>query len=117
MAVQSRERGRPLTRWLGTMAVYLLCGVPAVSMAEEVRTFQGKVVAINQAASPPVIVVESKVDKKDDSFIVGATVSPSVDISRGTKKVGLGDLKVGERVIISFTKTAQGHAARSIHAR
>ncbi|OQW61906.1 MAG: hypothetical protein A4S17_14600 [Proteobacteria bacterium HN_bin10] len=116
MAVQWREGGRPLTRWLGAMAVCLLCGFPAVPMAEEVRTFQGRVVAINQAASPPVIVVESKVGK-DDSFTVGATVGPSVDISRGAKKVGLGDLKVGERVIISFTKTAQGHVARSIHAR
>jgi hypothetical protein len=84
--------------------------------AGDVRTMQGKIVAVNLAATPPVIVVESKVSQ-GDPFVVGASVGPATDISRGARKVRLEDLKVGETVIISFGRTEQGHAARAIHAK
>jgi hypothetical protein len=102
--------------WQAGLALCLLFGAAPAWSAGEVRTFQGKIVAINETASPPIIVVESRVGK-EDSFIVGAAVRPSTDISRGSKKVALNTLKVGETVIISFTKSEQGHEARSIHAR
>lgn len=92
--------------------VWSLSGV----FAGDIRTMQGKIVAINLAATPPVIVVESKVSK-DDLFVVGASIGPATDISRGARKVRLEDLKVGETVIISFGRTEQGHAARAIHAK
>lgn len=116
--MKAQVRDRPLA-WVlsgSGLAVWLFLNILPPLLAGEVRTFQGRVVAINQAVTPPVIVVESKVGK-DDAFVVGATVGPATDISRGTKKVDLGNLKVGETVIISFSKTEQGHAARSIHAR
>ncbi len=114
MKAQVWHRRLPQVLAKSGLVLWLFLSIPL--SAGEARIFQGKVVAINQAANPPVIVVESKVGK-DDTFVVGATVGPSTDISRGTKKVGLDGLKVGETVIISFIKTEQGHAARSIHAR
>lgn len=116
MKAELRYRRLPVRLGTCGLAGWFFLSFACVLSAGDVRTFQGKVVAINQAATPPVIVVESKISK-DDTFVVGATVGPSTDISRGAKKIDLGNLRVGETVIISFTKTEQGHAARSIHAR
>ena len=105
---------------LGLLRTGLLVAGIVWSLSEvfagDVSTMSGKVVAINLAATPPVIVVESK-GRGNDPFVVGASVGPATDISRGARKVRLEDLKVGETVIISFGRSEQGHAARAIHAK
>ena len=104
------------------MAVHLggvlLCLVlPALpGAAEQIRTVRGQVVAVNAAASPPVIVVTVPLGK-GDALVVGATVENGTDISRGARKVTLEDVKVGETVVIGYVKHEGGLSARSIHAR
>ena len=88
----------------------------AESEASIIRKVRGEVVAINVKDSPSVIVVKT-MTAKNQELIVGATVDPSVEITRGKQRVSLQDIKVGEAVDLTYLKNPNGLTARSIRAR
>ena len=88
-------------------------GAPASRDDSRVRTVQGEIVAVNVEDKPNVIVVRVMLPGKKE-LIVGATVKPTTAISRGSQQVRLGELKVGERVVLTYMKSSDGLSAHSI---
>lgn len=81
-----------------------------------VRSVRGEVVAVNVKDSPQVIVVKAMTpDKKE--LIVGATVDSGAEITRGSQRITLEDIKVGESAQLTYTKNPDGLVARSIRVR
>ncbi len=90
----------------------------SLSMADGQSTISitGTLVAVNIIDTPNAIVLKTHTKAKEE-LIVGATVHPEVEVLRGTKKVSLGSLKVGETVRLVYSKTLEGLVAHSIHVR
>ena len=103
------------TMLMVAMAVVL---VPFANAAPEgkVLTVKGEVVAINLKVDPQIIVVKAIMQNKQE-MIVGATIEKRATITRGKKPVALADLKIGETVDLTYLKSGDGLAARSIHVR
>ncbi len=81
-----------------------------------VRSVRGEVVAVNVKDSPQVIVVKAMTpDRKE--LIVGATVDSGAEITRGSQRITLKDIKVGESAQLTYTKNPDGLVARSIRVR
>lgn len=97
---------------VGTIAV---AASSFASQTERMKV-RGEVVAVNVNDTPNVIVLRSTTGKNQE-LIVGATVDPDVRITRGTTRVRLSNLKVGESVDLVYVKTLEGLVARSIHVR
>lgn len=81
-----------------------------------VRTVRGEVVAVNIKDSPQVIVVKAMTAKRQE-LIVGATVESGTAITRGKARVSLDSIKIGDSVALTYVKSLDGLAARSIHVR
>ncbi len=104
-------------------ALLVIVGVsgPAVPLAGAetgpgVRSVRGQVVAVNVKDMPQVIVIKAMTaDKKE--LIVGATVDSGAEIVRGSQRVALKDIKVGESVQLTYSKNPDGLVARSIRVR
>lgn len=114
--------GRPRTFFL-TFCLMCSLFVGTITMATSALASQtdrmkvrGEVVAINVNDMPNVIVLRSTTVKNQE-LIVGATVDPDVRITRGTTRVSLSNIKVGESVDLVYIKTLEGLVARSIHVR
>lgn len=88
----------------------------AASSGDGARKVNGEVVAVNTFDTPNTIVLRTMTGKNRE-LIVGATVDPTVDITRGAQPVGLSDIQIGEKVMLSYIKTADGLVARTIKAR
>jgi hypothetical protein len=100
------------------VALLLTCvSLPWGHASEEstTHTVTGQVVAVNTAASPPVIVVKVMTANRQE-LIVGAVVNPDTAISRGKQRVALDDIRVNEPVTLTYLKNQDGLFARSIHA-
>lgn len=88
----------------------------AASSGKHVRKVNGEVVAVNTYDTPYTIVLRT-VTAKNRELIVGATVDSGADIKRGTQAVGLSDIQVGEKVMLTYVKTPDGLVARTIKVR
>ena len=85
------------------LALVLVIPVSAIGATIKegmVRTETGKVSAID--AKAPAIVVDAPLGKK--VLTIGVTMKKDAHITRKGKAVGLGDLKVGEKVSIKYTR-------------
>jgi hypothetical protein len=80
------------------------------------RIVRGEVVAVNLKDDPHVIVVKVTMLNKEE-LIVGATVSPDTQVTRGKQSVALADIQMGERVVLGYLKQPDGLTARSIHVQ
>jgi hypothetical protein len=101
--------------WM-SMVILGLSGAAVPDAGAEVRSVRGQVVAVNVTDSPQVIVVKAMTpDKKE--LIVGATVDSGAEITRGNQRITLKDVKVGESAQLTYTKSPDGLAARSIRIR
>ncbi|MGQ0811327.1 MAG: hypothetical protein ACT4OO_08905 [Nitrospiraceae bacterium] len=80
-----------------------------------VHRVQGQVVAVNLKETPPIIVVTTRLAQQE--MIVGATVGFGASITRGTRRITLDALKVGESVTIVYRKDPSGLVAQSILAK
>lgn len=80
------------------------------------RTVRGEVVATNLKDAPPVIVVKVTMPNRQE-LIVGATVPVDAHVTRGKRAVTLGDITVGERVVLGYLKQPDGLMARLIHVQ
>ena len=96
----------------------LLIYQPAGTDGAEERVYRvhGKVVAINLLETPYVIVVKTPVTAKDE-MTVGAAINDQTKIVRGTKRVALQTIRVGEVVSLTYVKRRDGLFARTIQAR
>ncbi|WP_447975438.1 hypothetical protein [Nitrospira sp. Kam-Ns4a] len=96
----------------------VVAGAPAgaTDVKAPVRTVQGEIVAVNLEAAPPVLVAKTQTAKKQE-LIVGVVVQPDAVITRGKQRVALGDIKVGERVDLTYVRDANGLVAKAIHVR
>lgn len=90
--------------------------VPFAAADAPARTVKGEVVAVNVSDSPPVIVVKAMTAKKQE-LVVGAIVESGTEITRGSKKVTLDNLKLGETASVTYVKNQDGLVARSIHVQ
>lgn len=72
----------------------------------DVKTFTGKVTAIDPKGAA--IVVSERVGKSE--MVVGVIVTPETVIKIGNKKGELKDLKLGDRVTISYERTTDLYA-------
>ncbi|WP_447974798.1 hypothetical protein [Nitrospira sp. Kam-Ns4a] len=81
------------------------------------RVVRGEVVAVNLSDTPPVIVVAVKVGKMQEELIVGASVESGAQITRGTERLPLSDIKVGQTVELTYVKHEQGLRAQSIRVK
>ena len=113
-------KGMTRTIMFGATAVFGLAAMLApcagAAASETVRKVRGEVVAVNTQDTPSIIVVKAMTAKKQE-MIVGATVDKGVQITRGSQRVSLGDIKTGEVVELQYVKHQDGLAARSIHVR
>jgi hypothetical protein len=80
------------------------------------RAVRGELIAVNVKDSPHVVVIRAMTASKKE-LIVGATVDSSTSVTRAGRRARLQDLKVGEPVVITYTKQPQGLVAHSIEAR
>ncbi|WP_447973098.1 hypothetical protein [Nitrospira sp. Kam-Ns4a] len=92
-------------------------GVWAAEARSQTRTVRGEVVAVNLSDTPPVIVVAVKVGKTQEELIVGASVESGAQITRGTERIPLSDIKVGQTVELTYVKHEQGLRAQSIRVK
>lgn len=92
-------------------------GAWAAEARSQLRTVRGEVVAVNRSDTPPVIVVAAKVGKKQEELIVGASVEAGAQITRGTQRLTLSDIKVGQTVELTYVKNEQGLRAQSIRVK
>ena len=101
--------------WMA-MVIMGVSGVVVPVAGAEVRSVRGQVVAVNVTDSPQVIVVKAMTpDKKE--LIVGATVDSGAEITRGNQRITLKDIKIGESAQLTYTKSPDGLAVRSIRVR
>lgn len=97
----------------------ILLALPLQAVASSgghARKVNGEVLAVNTYDTPNTIVLRT-LTAKNRELIVGATVDSDADIKRGTQPVSLGDIQVGEKVMLTYVKTPDGLVARSIKAR
>jgi predicted RecA/RadA family phage recombinase len=98
-------------------AVIILWAGGAAEAKSPARTVTGEVVAVNLTDSPQVIVVSTKVGKKQEEMIVGAAVESGAQITRGKDRVALSDIKVGQKVELTYVKSDKGLTAQSIRLK
>ncbi len=97
--------------------LFLMLPLQAVaSSGSHARKVNGEVLAVNTYDSPNTIVLRTMTGQNRE-LIVGATVDLGADIKRGTQPISLGDIQVGEKVILTYVKTLDGLVARSIKVR
>lgn len=89
---------------------------PSMAASQGTISITGTLVAVNISDTPNAIVLKA-LNKDKEELIVGATVHPEVDILRGTQKVSLKSLKVGETIQLVYSKTLEGLVAHTIHVR
>jgi len=95
----------------------ILTTTTATVTAETIkRTVRGAVTATNPTVDPQTIVIQVMLPNKEE-LTVGARVLSDTRITRGTKIVGLGELKVGETAEVTYLKSTDGLVAQSIHVR
>jgi hypothetical protein len=113
---------RPWHRWWGFVFVLSFIGLSAyqadpVQGAEgRVYRVHGKVIAVNLSEIPNLIVVNTLLTKKVE-MTVGATINHETKVLRGTKRVALHTIKVGEMVWLIYVKQRDGLFAHTIQAR
>lgn len=90
---------------------------PLYAMEEQLHTATGSVAAVNTKDTPPTILVKSKPAMSNDVVTIGAVVKNDAKIMRGTQRIALDRIRVGEEVTITYVKSRHGLTARSIVAR
>ena len=105
-----------LTGLLVIGGMLLLPQEGVASSGGDARKVNGEVVAVNTSDIPNTIVLRT-LTARNRELIVGATVEADADIKRGTQPVSLGDIQIGEKVMLTYDKTPDGLVALSIKAR
>lgn len=105
--------------WLISLVVLFTIGLqaPAAATEKDNLAVRGKVIAVNVKDSPNVILLRAMTGSRNQEVIVGATVHPEVEITRGVRRVRLHSIRVGEVVDLIYTKTLEGLVAQSIHVQ
>jgi hypothetical protein len=119
---------QPHSTLLGLLLIGAICCVVisgAGSLSNSVyasntttHEIRGTVDAVSPNDSPPVIVVKGMRGPKEE-VVVGAVVKPSTIILRAKKKIGLDQIRLGEKVTMKYSKGREGLTVRSIviHSR
>jgi hypothetical protein len=99
-------------------ALMMLLCIPPNGEAASDRTYrvQGKVMAVNVAQAPHMIVVKTPLTKHDD-MTVGAKVTAKTKIVRKGKRIALQTVSVGDVVWLTYVKQRDGVFARSIQVQ
>ncbi len=116
MILLSSNRARWLLAVAFSLGTFLSSGLAQASFESVVRTVAGEVEAVNVAATPQIIVVKVMLPTKE-TMIVGATVGPDIPITRGKRRVGLDEIRVGDHVTIQYRKDEAGLTAESLVVR
>jgi hypothetical protein len=108
----SRIAGLGLILWVSIMHA------PSISAAliDPPAQITGEVIAINMLDAPAIIVLKARSTRKED-FIVGAIIAPGAKIMRGAKAIALETIKLGEPVVLTYTKTPEGLRATALQAK
>ena len=109
------RQSHSLTAFVVALVLILSCLSPLLSEAKQGRTYKvhGTVVAVTLGQTPPLIVVKTPLGPRNH-MTVGATVTSRTKIYRGKKRVGLNTVKEGEKVWLTYTKSARGLLAEVI---
>jgi hypothetical protein len=103
--------------WCFLVALMGYVAEPLYAMEESLHTATGSVAAINTKDSPPTILVMGKAAMSNEVVTIGAVVKNDAKIMRGTQRIALDRIRVGEEVTITYVKSRHGLRARSIVAR
>jgi hypothetical protein len=97
---------------------FVVCTTAPTNVTAETikRTVRGTVTATNLTVNPQTIVIQVIQPNKEE-LTVGARVPIDARITRGTKTVRLGEIKVGEKAEVTYLKSPNGLVAQSIHVR
>ncbi|MCX7857089.1 MAG: hypothetical protein N2513_03775 [Deltaproteobacteria bacterium] len=79
----------------------MFCYVHLVHSSDNIKTFTGRVKAIDPKGTA--IVVSEMIGKSE--MVVGVIVTPETVVKIGKKKADLKDLKIGDRVTITYERT------------
>ena len=98
--------------------IAILVGSSSVTSAGEKRNLRvkGTVIAVNVQDTPNTIVVKTFTAAKEE-LIVGVTVHPEVEITRGKKPTTLESIDLGEEVVLVYSKTPEGLVGHSVQIR
>ena len=110
--------GGDVMRWISVamLAAVLMCAIPAVAgtiTEGETRSVVGDISAIDRAA--PSLVVEAPIES--GMLTVGVTVSSATVVTRAGAKIGLSDLRTGERVTLTYTRKGNQLIGLEVKAR
>lgn len=99
-------------RKVGLLLIFLLlfAVVNSASSSNSLRTFTGKVTAIDPDGKA--IVVSERVGKSE--MVVGVIVTPETVVEIGGKKACVKCLKVGDRVTIIYERTTDLYAKKIV---
>jgi len=91
-------------------ALFLLILINSVYASNTLRTFSGKVVAVDPSGKA--IVVSEMVGKSE--MVVGVIVTQDTEVKIGNKKAEIKDLKVGDRVTVTYERTNDLYAKKIV---
>jgi len=91
---------------------------PTASEAKQSRVYkvQGTIIAITLNQIPQLVVVKTPLGPRDH-MTVGAIVNAQTKVFRGRKRVALTNLREGESVWLTYTKTKTGVLAQMIRVK
>lgn len=91
---------------------------PTASEAKQSRVYkvQGTIIAITLNQIPQLVVVKTPLGPRDH-MTVGAIVNTQTKVFRGRKRVALTNLREGESVWLTYTKTKTGVLAQMIRVK
>ena len=97
---------------LGVLSIVMTLFISAVAMAApaKLHTMVGEVQKIDAVAHT--VTVKGMVGKKEKEVIFH--LAPEASVTRNDQKVMLGDLKVGDRIIVRYASTKKTLTAQSI---
>ena len=109
-------------RWCTAVLVLVLSVLgwlaPFASEAKQSRVYkvQGTIIAITLNQIPQLVVVKTPLGPRDH-MTVGAIVNAQTKVFRGRKRVALTNLREGESVWLTYTKTKTGVLAQMIRVK
>ena len=99
----------------GTMICLMVISLATAAMAApRLYKMEGKITAIDIPDNTVVINVPIT---RNDIFTVAGPLAKNAVLKKDDKKATLGDFKVGERVIVEWTPTSQGHLIKKLMSR
>jgi hypothetical protein len=105
-------------REIGILLAILMCAlaVPDLAVSQQTRIVTGEVMAIDTAAEPQTIVVKTTT-ADGRRLIVGCRLDANTVIRIGRRSANLDELRMGDRVRLTYLRVEDGLVARVIEKR